>query len=530
MPYDAGVAPFDPLTIRLTHDLLASVAEEMGESLIRSALSPNITERRDCSCALFDGAGELVAQASHVPVHLGSMASAVREARALGPRAGDMVLLNDPFRGGAHLPDLTLVAPLCLEPDHAAGEAAWYVATRAHHADVGGMAPGSMAPATEIFQEGLILPPVRLIKGDRLDEELEALILANTRTPRERRGDLLAMVGANRVGLARLRQWVERRGAAALAAEAAALLDYSAARMRALIARLPERPLAARDLLDDDGAGTFDLPIQVTLTRVGEELTVDFAGSAPQTRGNVNAVEAVTRAALLYALAAVAGEELPVNAGCLRPVRLLLPPATVVNAAWPAAVASGNVETSQRIVDTLLRALAEALPDRVPAASQGTMNNVSFGGQRPAGGAWTWYETLGGGGGASARGAGLSAAHVHMSNTLNTPIETFERDLPVRVERYAVRRGSGGVGRAAGGDGLVREYRFLAETRVALSTERRRHAPGGLAGGAAGLSGLNTRVMPDGARVELPGKLLYTAAAGERLIVETPGGGGFGTP
>lgn len=520
---------FNPLTIRLTRDLLCSVAEEMGAALIRSALSPNITERRDCSCALFDAEGGLVAQASHVPVHLGSLASAVREARALPLLPGDMVLLNDPFRGGAHLPDLTMVAPLFLDASQESGAPAWYVATRAHHADVGGIAPGSMAPAVEIYQEGLIIPPVRLVRGDVVEPDLEALLLANTRTPVERRGDLSAMIGANRVGLRRLAELAGARGAETLRAETAQLLDYSEARLRALIAQLPEGTFSAVDLLDDDGAGTTDIELRVALTRNGTDLHVDFTGSAPQVPGNVNAVESVTRAALLYTLAALAGEELPVNAGCLRPVRLTLPGASVVDAARPAAVAAGNVECSQRVVDLLLRALAPALPDRVPAASQGTMNNVSFGGRRADGRPFTWYETLGGGMGGSPLGAGLSGVHVHMSNTLNTPIETFECDLPVRIERYALRRGSGGAGRGPGGDGLVRAYRFLAETRVALQTDRRMHAPWGLSGGAEGQAGRNTRVMADGPRVDLPGKLLYTAAAGEQLIVETPGGGGYGT-
>lgn len=528
--------PFDPLTITVIHDLLVSVAEEMGEALVGAASSPNIRERRDCSCALFDASGELVAQASHIPVHLGSLASSVNETMeiALGP--GDMVLLNDPYRGGAHLPDLTLVAPVFGSgvsaegndrPDRPIG----YVANRAHHADVGGIAPGSIPPAREIFQEGLIVPPVRLVRGGTIDRDILDLVLANSRTPVERRADLEAQIGANGVGVRRFEEMIRRHGLAAFRRQAEGLKGYSEMRIRAAIASIPEGDWSAEDALDDDGAGTSPVPIRVSISRTGESLAVDFSGSASQTPGNVNAVESVTRAAVLYVLCAVSGDELPVNAGCFRPVTINLPERSVVNARRPAAVAAGNVETSQRVVDVLLKALAPALPELIPAASQGTMNNVGLGGIDPGRAApFASYETIAGGMGAGPNGPGLDAVHTHMTNTRNTPVEAFEREFPVRITRYAVRRGSGGAGRHPGGDGVVREFQFRAATTVSLHTDRRIGVPYGLAGGESGRPGRNTRITADGRSIELPGKVLYNAAVGETLIVETPGGGGFGAP
>ncbi len=517
--------PFNPLTITVIHDLLVSVAEEMGEALVRSAVSPNIRERRDLSCALFDGRGRLVAQASHIPVHLGSVATSVEEVLKLGPAPGDMILLNDPYRGGAHLPDLTLVAPFA-----APGETApsWFVAARAHHSDVGGMTPGSMGPATDIYQEGLILPPVRIVRGGVADPDILAIVESNSRTPVERRFDIEAQIGAARVGLARLGALVDRVGAAALQRSAGDLLAWSEERMRALVRALPEGRFAAEDHLDDDGAGSGRVPLRVELRREHADLVVDFSGSSPQTTGNVNTVESVVRSAVLYVLSALAGSELPVNAGGLAPVRLVLPPRCVINAERPAAVAAGNVETSQRIVDVLLRALAQAFPERIPAASCGSMNNVMLGGVRADGTPFAYYETIAGGMGAGPGRRGLDAVQTHMTNTKNTPVEIVESEIPVVLERYAVRRDSGGRGRHRGGDGVIREFRFLSPITVSLNTDRRTSAPWGLDGGADGAPGRNTRVDPAGRSIELPGKVTYTAAAGERLVIETPGGGGFG--
>jgi N-methylhydantoinase B len=517
---------FDPLTITVVHDLLVSVAEEMGEALVGAASSPNIKERRDSSCALFDARGEMIAQASHIPVHLGSLASSVREALALDLRPGDMVLLNDPFRGGAHLPDLTLVAPFFDGGERPAA----FVASRAHHADVGGMAPGSLPPAREIFQEGLIIPPVRLVRGGEIDSDLLNIVLANSRTPDERRGDLLAQIGANRVGLRRLEEILENSGRSRFEGHVAELLAYSEARVRALIRLVPEGRWNAEDHLDDDGWDPTPVPIRVTVIREGDDLVIDFSGSAPQTTGNVNAVEAVTRSAVLYVLCALAGQELPINAGCLRPIRFLLPERSVVNASPPAAVAAGNTETSQRIVDVLLLALAPVFPERIPAASQGTMNNLSLGGTDEAHVTFAYYETIAGGMGAGPGGPGLDAVHVHMTNTRNTPVEVLESTLPLRVKSYAVRRGSGGAGAHRGGDGVIREFTFLVPVTVSLHSDRRTHAPYGLKGGEPGACGVNTRVTADGRFIELPGKVLYNAAVGERLILRTPGGGGFCAP
>ncbi len=510
----------DPVALEIAHHRLASVAEEMGVVLGRTALSPNIKERRDYSCAVFDAHGALAAQAAHIPVHLGSTPLAVRavlERVAMGP--GDVVIVNDPFAGGTHLPDVTLVAPVFLPR---ARRPFAYVANRAHHADMGGMSPGSMPLATEIFQEGFRLPPVRLVRAGRVVADVLALFLANTRVPAEREGDLMAQWAALRVGADRLCALAAARGVRRLAAEMAALQAYSAALMRATLARLPPGTYRAADVLDDDGLGARRLPIAVAITIRGGRARVDFAGSASQTRGPVNANLAVTRSAVLYVFTALAEEQVPPNDGLARPLTIAAPEGSIVNARFPAAVAGGNVETSQRIVDVLLRALARAAPDRVPAASAGSMNNLALGGA-----GFAYYETLAGGAGAGPHGPGLSAVHTHMTNTMNTPIEALEAYYPLRVRRYAVRRGSGGGGRHRGGDGVVREIELLAPTEVTLLAERRRVPPYGLAGGGAGATGRDW-VVRDGRARRIAGKATFAAEPGDRLRIETPGGGGFG--
>ena len=510
----------DPVALEIAHHRLASVAEEMGVVLGRTALSPNIKERRDYSCAVFDARGALAAQAAHIPVHLGSTPLAVRavlERVAMGP--GDVVIVNDPFAGGTHLPDVTLVAPVFLPR---ARRPFAYVANRAHHADMGGMSPGSMPLATEIFQEGFRLPPVRLVRAGRVVADVLALFLANTRVPAEREGDLMAQWAALRVGADRLCALAAARGVRRLAAEMAALQAYSAALMRATLARLPPGTYRAADVLDDDGLGATRLPIAVAITIRRGRARIDFAGSAPQTRGPVNANLAVTRSAVLYVFTALAEEHVPPNDGLARPLTIAAPEGSIVNARFPAAVAGGNVETSQRIVDVLLRALARAAPDRVPAASAGSMNNLALGGA-----GFAYYETLAGGAGAGPHGPGLSAVHTHMTNTMNTPIEALEAYYPLRVRRYAVRRGSGGGGRHRGGDGVVREIELLAPTEVTLLAERRRVPPYGLAGGGAGATGRDW-VVRDGRARRIAGKATFAAEPGDRLRIETPGGGGFG--
>jgi N-methylhydantoinase B len=516
----------NPVRLEVFKQLFAAVAEEMGEVLMRTGFSPNIKERRDFSCAVFDAAGDTIAQAEHLPVHLGSMPQSVRaalDAHTFSP--GDVVMLNDPYAGGTHLPDITLVAPIFV-----AGHPhpVFYAANRAHHADVGGIAPGSLSLASEIYQEGIILPPVKICRGGDLDDGLLSVFLRNVRTPDERRGDLLAQLAANRIGIKRVERYVARYGLDEVAAYGAALQDYAERVTRSLLAELPDCEVHSLDYLDDDGLGTCDLPIALALRIQGDAAIFDFTGTAPQVAGSLNAVAAITLSAVTYALRLAVSEDIPTNAGSLRPISLIAPEGTLVNARPPAAVAGGNVETSQRIVDVALAALAQVLPERIPAASQGTMNNITFGPVAPSS-AFAYYETIGGGAGGGPSWPGTSGVQVHMTNTLNTPIEALERALPVRIEQYAIRHGSGGTGHFAGGDGIVRTFHFLREVEVSLLTERRRHAPYGLAGGQPGAMGENTLRLPDGSEERLPGKLRRTLLAGSRLTIATPGGGGWGT-
>jgi N-methylhydantoinase B len=514
----------DPVELEIAHHRLSSVAEEMGVVLGRTALSPNIKERRDYSCAVFDARGALVAHAAHIPVHLGSTSLSVQAVLArIALQPGDVAVLNDPFAGGTHLPDVTVVAPVFLP---GARRAIAYVADRAHHADIGGMSPGSMPLATEIHQEGFRLPPVRLVQGGRLVRDVLALFLANTRVAGEREGDLMAQWAALEVGAARLRALAAAVGAARLSRHMAALQDYSAALLRATLARLRPGTYRATDVLDDDGVGGGRLRIAVTITVRGGRVSIDFSGTSPQTSGPLNANLAITRSAVLYVFTALAPDDIPPNDGLMRPLALRAPEGSLVNARFPAAVAGGNVETSQRIVDVLLRALARAAPDHIPAASAGTMNNVAMGGVA-SGRAFAYYETVAGGAGGGPRRAGLSAVHTHMTNTLNTPVEALEAYYPLRVRRYAVRRGSGGRGRHPGGDGVVREIEFLAPARVTILGDRRKVAPWGLAGGETGTVGRDWLVA-DGRAVRLPGKATIEVRPGNRLRVETPGGGGYG--
>ena len=515
-----------PIEFEVFKNLFLSIAEEMGVTLCRTGFSPNIKERLDYSCAVYDAAGDTIAQGDHMPVHLGAMPLSVRAAiDAFAMLPGDVVMLNDPFRGGTHLPDITLVSPVFIgrEP-----RPAFYVANRAHHSDVGGMSPGSMPVAREIFQEGLILPPVRLVRRGRIDADVLAIVLANVRTPEEREGDLTAQIASNRVAATRLLDTVRRYGRARTSAYAAALQDYTERVVRATIRAIPDGRYAFEDALDDDGFDDTPVPIRALVTIKGERATVDFTGSAPQVAGTVNANYAMTLSACLYVFRCLVDGDVLYNAGVARPLRVIAPAGTVVNANRPAAVAGGNVETSQRITDVVFGALAQAVPDRVPAASQGTMNNITLGGTDPrTGRRFAYYETLGGGMGARYGLQGLSGVHTHMSNTRNTPVEAIERYLPVRIRQYALRRGSGGSGAHRGGDGLVREYEMLTDTSVTLISERRRGAPYGAAGGGPGKSGRNILIR-DGREETLPGKIQLQLRRGDRLRIETPGGGGYG--
>jgi len=515
----------DPVTRSVMVGALAGIAEEMGAVLVRSAYSSNIKERRDCSAALFDASGRMVAQAEHIPVHLGAMPEAVAAVRAREPGAGDVWAVNDPFSGGNHLPDITLVSPLGDQ-----GDLLGYAVTRAHHSDVGGMRPGSMPSGSrDIFSEGLVIPPVRLVRGGEVVADVLDLILANTRTPRVRRGDFRAQVAANRLGAERLAELMARRGRDTVLAAFEEVIAYTERRTRETIARLPDGEYRAAGEIEGDGVGDEDIPLRVLVRVEGDRMTIDFTGTAGAVPGNVNCPLSVTRSACVFALRLLLPDDVPANAGTTAPLRIHAPAGCLVNAERPSAVVAGNVETSQRVADTVLAALAQAArrgapgADPVadlPAQGQGTMNNLVIGGR-----GWTYYETIGGGQGASRRGPGPSGVHVGMTNTRNTPIEALELEYPMRVERYELAEGSGGAGRHRGGDGIVRAVRVLEQASLSLLTDRRRHAPQGSRGGASGRPGRN---LLDGE--ELPAKVSRDLAAGAVVTVVTPGGGGYGPP
>jgi N-methylhydantoinase B len=504
----------DPVTLQVMANALRAVAEEMEAALVRSAFSPNIKERRDCSTAIFDPEGRMVVQSASIPVHLGAMPEAVQAARARGAAPGEVWIVNDPYRGGTHLPDLTMISAVPVE-----GAVAAYAVTRAHHADVGGMAPGSMpAGSRELVQEGLVIPPVRLAAGGRVVADVLDLLLANTRTPGEREGDLRAQLAAHRLAERRLAEVAARHGAARVQEALAALLDYAERRTRAAIAQMPDGRYEAAEALEGDGVTADDLWIRVAVTIAGDAMTVDFTGTDPAGPGNCNCPPAVTRSAVYFVVRALTDPDIPASAGAFAPVEVIAPPGSLVNAHPPAAVAGGNVETSSRIVDAVTAALGGAVD--VPAQGQGTMNNVTLGGP-----GFTYYETIGGGQGASSRADGPSGVHVAMSNTLNTPVEALETAYPLRVEAYRLRRGTGGAGARRGGDGVERLVRALVECEGSVLAERRRHGPAGRAGGDDGAPG---RTTLNGA--ELPAKWRGRLAAGDVLGIETPGGGGHGAP
>ncbi len=515
---------YDPIELEIFKNLFVSIAEEMGAVLGRTALSPNIKERKDYSCAVFNERGETLAQGSHIPVHLGAMPLSVQAAlAALTFEDGDLVLVNDPYRGGTHLPDITCIAPVFFGK-----KAKFFVANRAHHSDVGGMTPGSMPLATEIFQEGMIIPPLKLVRRGRIDEDVLKLLLANVRTPEERKGDLLAQMAACEKGRARVREAVEKYGLAKVSRYTRLIQDYTEAFLRHTLRGIPAGTYRFEDFLDDDGISDDPIRIAVAVTIKGGRAVVDFRGSSPQVRGGVNANQAVTASAVLYVFRSLIEDDIPFNTGLLRPIRIIAPPGLVISAQFPAATAAGNVETSQRIVDVLLGALFHAIPDRIPAASQGTMNNIAFGGQDLVRGrAFAYYETIGGGMGASAERAGLDGVHTHMTNSLNTPLEALEAYLPVRIRRYGLRRGSGGAGRRRGGEGIIREYEFGVPARITIMSERRKFSPYGLAGGGPGRPGRNTLIVR-GRRTDLGSKANIQAGPGDILRIETPGGGGYG--
>jgi N-methylhydantoinase B len=572
----------DPVELEIFKNLYHSIAEEMGAALRRTAFSPNIKERRDYSCAVFDGAGEVIAMGDHMPVHLGSMPMSVRAAidacamSAEGMEPGDVVMLNDPFRGGTHLPDITLVAPVFVEEAlyrRAAGSEGaekrmllprlrrrgargsikparsrtapdFYVASRAHHADVGGAYPGSMGLCREIYQEGVRIPPVKLMRRGVMNTDVLVLLLNNVRTPEEREGDLGAQIASCHTGAERLREVCARYSVQRARQAAGDLLEYSEELMRAFLRRVPAGEYRAEDFLDGDGIG--DRPIKIVVTikvhppgnrrpvARSHMVTVDFTGSDSQVEGSVNAVAAITYSACFYVFRCLLAEDVPAAAGLMRPIEVIAPAGSIVNARPPAAVAGGNVETSQRIVDVLLRALAQAIPDRIPAAASGTMNNLTIGGMRPStsgscpGEPFAYYETIAGGMGARPGKDGVSGVHTHMTNSLNTPAEALEYAYPLRVRRYSLRVGSGGEGKFRGGDGIVREIEVLTDCEVTLLADRRSRGPWGLSGGSDGAPGKTFITRGDGSVEAMPAKFSTRLRKGERITIETPGGGGWG--
>ena len=562
----------DPIELEIFKNLYHSIAEEMGAALRRTAFSANIKERRDYSCAIFDGAGEVIAMGDHMPVHLGSMPRSVKAAIDAGEMApGDVVMLNDPFRGGTHLPDITLVAPVYVKHGGAlngtrkgptrrkgAGLPDFYVAARAHHADVGGTYAGSMGPCREIYQEGFRIPPVKIMRTGVMERDLLALLLNNVRTPEEREGDLGAQIAACHTGAERLREICLRYGVSRSKMAADGLLEYSEELMRAFLQRVPPGTYRAQDFLDNDDVSDRPVKVAVKVSVWGQVrargerirrdpattarkpvvtkpmVTVDFTGSDPQVAGSVNAVEAITYSACFYVFRCLLADDVPATAGLMRPIQVIAPEGTIVNARPPAAVAGGNVETSQRIVDVLLRALSQAIPDRIPAAASGTMNNLTIGGfdlragDPRIGNPFTYYETIAGGMGARPTKPGISGVHTHMTNSLNTPAEALEYSYPLRVRRYLLRADSGGPGKHPGGDGIIREIEVLTDCEVTLLSERRTRPPWGLHGGGDGASGKTTVIRNNGSVEIMPGKFSTRLQSGERIRIESPGGGGWG--
>ena len=499
----------DPIALQVMIGGLRAACDEMGATLIRSAYSANIKERHDCSTALFDAHGELVMQAEHIPVHLGSMPDAVAAVLGLEQRPGGSWILNDPYRGGTHLPDITLISPVFI------GEAiVGFAACRAHHADVGGPTPGSMpAGSTTLAEEGVVIPPTRA------DPDVLSELASQMRFPRQRLADLRAQAAANRTGALRLAELAERHGLERLRTGMAEILAYAERRTRVALSELPDGTYTAEDVLEDDAGGQpHDVTLRVEATIHGDRLSLDFGGTDPQVEGNLNCPLSVTKSAAFFAVRVLTDPEAPPSAGAYRPIEILAPQGCLLNARAPAAVAAGNVETSSRVADLVIAALAGARP--VPAQGQGTMNNLTLAGED-----FTYYETLGGGQGACPDANGPSAIHVAMSNTLNTPVEALESEFPLRVRELSLRRGSGGDGVHRGGDGIVREIEALAPVSYSLIGERRRHPPSGRDGGGDGARGRNLRNGEP-----LPSKTEGDLARGDSIRVETPGGGGHGSP
>ena len=516
--------PLTPFELEIFQNILSSIAEEMGVLLIRAGYSPNIKERRDLSCAIFDSSGDMIAQAAHIPIHLGSMSFAVKavlDEPDMYP--GDVFILNDPFRGGTHLPDVT-----CIKPVFSGRRIVFFVASRAHHADIGGITPGSMPVSTTVEEEGILISPSKLYKKNRLNKKLFNDILERTRDPEEREGDLNAQVGALELGEKRLRETIAKYSLSRLIEAGQELLGYSEKIMKEVIRGIPDGVYRFQDYLDNDGAGTRKIPIKVKITIDGTKAEVDFMGSSPPVEGNLNAPFSVTTAAAIYVFQCLAPKELPLNSGPLRAVKIIVDEDSILNAKFPRAVVGGNVETSQRVVDVVFGALHKAIPGKVPAASAGSMSNIAFGGINPrTKNIYAYYETIAGGMGARPGKDGVSAVQTHMTNTLNTPVEALERELPVMINSYTIRRRSGGGGASKGGDAIKREFKFLTKATVSMITERRIFAPYGLKGGVPGKKGKN-RLITKRKISALPPKCTFEAKKGDIISIETPGGGGWG--
>ncbi len=517
----------NPVLLEVFKNRFSSIAEEMGAVLQRTAFSVNIKERKDFSCALFDSKGRLIAQAEHIPVHLGSMPLSVKSAvENIEFKEGDVVILNDPFKGGTHLPDITMISPVFIE-----GKLEYFAANRAHHSDIGGMSAGSMPLSSSIFQEGLIIPPVKLVSEGKLNENVFKLILNNVRTPYEREGDFKAQIASNNVGIERIKELVKDFGLEQVRFYQSEILSYSERMIRTLIESIPDGMYTFEDFMEDDGLGTKDIKIHLEMTVSGDSIILDFSKSDRQVSGSINAVYAIVLSSVLYVFRALANKDIPTNDGCFRPIKVITKRGTVLDADFPSPVAAGNVETSQRVVDVVLGALSKAIPELIPAASQGTMNNIAIGGvnqetEEP----FAYYETIGGGMGASSKGDGESAIQSHMTNTMNTPVEAVEFNYPFLIEEYSIRKNSGGNGMFKGGDGIVRVIEFLTDVEVTVISERRRFAPYGLLGGEPGEVGKNTVIFEDGSTKNMPSKFYTKLKKGTKIKIETPGGGGYGKP
>ena len=515
--------PIEAFELEIFNNILSTIADEMGSVLMRSAFSPNIKERRDFSCAIFNKSGDMVAQAAHIPVHLGSMSFSVEAVLNEEILEGDIFILNDPFRGGTHLPDIT-----CIKPVFYNDRLEFFVVSRAHHADIGGTTPGSMPLSKSIHEEGIIIPPSKLYRDGQINEELMRMILDKTRDPLEREGDFKAQISCLDIGADRLLEALDKYGIDKINEAASDLLDYSEKIMKSVIKDIPDGIYNFKDFLDDDGQGNTNIELKVEVNIGSEEVKVDFHGSSPKVEGCLNAPYSVTVSAVLYVFQCLAPDGIPLNSGPLRTMEILVDEDSILNAKFPSAVVGGNVETSQRVVDTVFGALSQAIPEKVQAASSGTMSNITFGGINPVNNTeFAYYETIAGGMGARKGIKGINSVQTHMTNTLNTPVEALEKDLPVSISLYSIRHGSGGSGQYSGGNGAIREFKFLADSEVSLITERRLNPPYGINGGNDGKPGRNILIVNEEETV-LPPKKSFKVKKGDKVRIETPGGGGWG--